>query len=224
MAGYIGRAIESEGLPIYSNVIYLRPDAGRTDPGQYVQDRMGYHIVIQYKVIRLIEMEGQQVIDRKRWGLLPFAPLMKPPEGTVPQQWLRRCVQTVDGLPLDATNKSNFLTDLAILSGLVYDSQTIINIISEETMYESSIVQHFTERGIQQGLQQGIQQGQIQQRIEDILDILKLRFDPNAVDPLMSNIEAVEDPQMLKKLLQSAVQAANLDEFRQTLNAMTTGK
>ena len=31
MVGYIGRAIESYGLPIYSNVIYLRPDAGQRD-------------------------------------------------------------------------------------------------------------------------------------------------------------------------------------------------
>ena len=29
MAGYIGHAIRQHGLPIYSNVIYLRPNAGR---------------------------------------------------------------------------------------------------------------------------------------------------------------------------------------------------
>ena len=108
MVGYIGRAIESYGLPIYSNVIYLRPDAGQRDAGQYVQERGGYHIVIQYKVIRLIEIEGQAVIEQELWGLLPFAPLMKPPQGMVAAQWLRRCVQTADALPLDRTNKSNF--------------------------------------------------------------------------------------------------------------------
>ena len=59
MAGYIGRAIEQHGLPIYSNVIYLRPNAGQRDPGYYVQERPGYHIAIQYKVIRLIEIEGR---------------------------------------------------------------------------------------------------------------------------------------------------------------------
>ena len=37
MAGYIGRAIEHYGVPIYSSVIYLRPDAGQRDPGQYLQ-------------------------------------------------------------------------------------------------------------------------------------------------------------------------------------------
>ena len=211
MVGYIGRAIESYGLPIYSNVIYLRPDAGQRDAGQYVQERGGYHIVIQYKVIRLIEIEGQAVIEQELWGLLPFAPLMKPPQGMVAAQWLRRCVQTADALPLDRTNKSNFFTDIAILSGLIHDSQTIINIISEETMYESSIVQHFTERG------------QRQQSIEYVLDVLEIRFHPSAAETLKPAIETIEDLQLLKQLHRSAMQAPNLDEFKQTLTSMTNG-
>ena len=215
MAGYIGRSIETYGLPIYSNVIYLRPDAGQRDAGQYVQERAEYRIIIQYKVIRLIEIEGQAVIEQELWGLLPFAPLMKPPQGMVAAQWLRRCVQTADTLPLDSTNKSNFFTDIAILSGLIHDSQTVINIISEETMYESSIVQHFTERGIQQG--------QRQQGIESILDILEIRFHPSEAETLKPAIETIEDLQHLKQLLRSAVQAPNLDEFKQTLTSMTNG-
>ena len=215
MVGYIGRAIESYGLPIYSNVIYLRPDAGQRDAGQYVQERGGYHIVIQYKVIRLIEIEGQAVIEQELWGLLPFAPLMKPPQGMVAAQWLRRCVQTADALPLDRTNKSNFFTDIAILSGLIHDSQTITNIISEETMYESSIVQHFTERGIQQG--------QRQQSIEYVLDVLEIRFHPSEAETLKPAIETIEDLQHLKQLFRSAVQAPNLDEFKRTLTSMTNG-
>ena len=31
MAGYLGRVLEQYGLPVYSHVIYLRPDAGRHD-------------------------------------------------------------------------------------------------------------------------------------------------------------------------------------------------
>ena len=38
MAGYIGRAIERYGLPIFSFVIYLRPGAGRRDKGYYIQE------------------------------------------------------------------------------------------------------------------------------------------------------------------------------------------
>ena len=45
MAGYIGRAIEHHGLPIYSSVIYLRHNAGRRDPGYYIQELSGHRVV-----------------------------------------------------------------------------------------------------------------------------------------------------------------------------------
>ena len=119
MAGYVGRAIETYGLPVYSNVIYLRPDAGRRDPGRYMQELPGHRVIIEYKVFCLIELEGQPILDGKRTGLIPFTPLMKPPMGVTAEQWLRRCVQTADNL--DIPSKAEYLTELAILSGLVYE-------------------------------------------------------------------------------------------------------
>ena len=80
-------------------------------------------------------------------------------------------------------------------------------------MYESSIVQHFTERGIQQG--------QRQQSIEYVLDVLEIRFHPSEAETLKPTIETIEDLQHLKQLFRSAVQAPNLDEFKQTLTSMT---
>ena len=68
MAGYIGRGIQQHKVPIYSNVIYLRPDAGRNDPGYYLQERHGYRVLVQYKVIRLIELDGQGMLDGGLWG------------------------------------------------------------------------------------------------------------------------------------------------------------
>ena len=53
MAGYIWQAIEQYDLPVYSSVIYLRPNAGRRDPGYYLQDRPGHRILIEYRVVRL---------------------------------------------------------------------------------------------------------------------------------------------------------------------------
>ena len=79
-------------------------------------------------------------------------------------------------------------------------------------MYESSIVQHFTERG------------QRQQGIEFILDILGMRFDSSAAETLKPAIETIEDLQLLKQLHRSAMQAPSLDEFKQTLTSMTNGQ
>ena len=78
-------------------------------------------------------------------------------------------------------------------------------------MYESSIVQYFTERG------------QRQQGIESILDILGMRFDSSEAETLKPTIETIEDLQHLKQLLRSAVQAQNLDEFKQILTSMISG-
>ncbi|MCE2447537.1 MAG: hypothetical protein J4F35_03840 [Candidatus Latescibacteria bacterium] len=38
MTGYIGRLVEQYGLLVYAIVIYLRPAAGRRDPGHYSQE------------------------------------------------------------------------------------------------------------------------------------------------------------------------------------------
>ena len=207
MAGYIGRALEQHGLPVYSHVIYLRPDAGRHDRGKYAQDRLGYRVVIQYKVIRLHELDGQAILDGDYTGLLPFAPLMQPPEGLAAVQWLRQCVQRAETLPMAEAMKANFLTDLAIMSGLVYDYQIIQRIIPEDIMYESSVIQHFAEQAREQGGR------------EFLLDVLALRFQPEDVQRLASRLEAIEDVQRLKQLHRAAIQVPSLEAFRHLLDA-----
>ena len=89
-------------------------------------------------MVRLNALEGERIISEKLWGLLPFALLMQ-----LPEEWVRECVQAVDELELATRDKTNFLVNMLTLVGLVYDPQTLFKIISEETMYESSIVRHF---------------------------------------------------------------------------------
>ena len=81
MINYMGYIIAQYGLPVYSCVIYLRRNAGRHDPGCYTQELPGHFIYVEYKVIRLSEMDGQSILEGGQAGLLPFAPLMKPPLG-----------------------------------------------------------------------------------------------------------------------------------------------
>ena len=211
MVGYIGRGIQQHRLPILSLVIYLRPDAGRTDPGYYLQEQHGFRILVQYKVIRLIEIDGQRILDAGSAGLLPFAPLMQPPAGVDDEAWLRQCVNRAQAVPMDEALKVSYLVDLAILSGLVYKSETIRTIIAEETMYESSIVQYFTEKGIEQGSRE--------RAVEDLLDVLEIRFAAGAADPLAARIRSIEDLQRLKQLFRSAIQAPSLEDFRRLLDA-----
>ncbi len=219
MAGYIGRAIEHHGLPIYSNVIYLRPDAGQRDPGFYEQALPGYRVVIQYNVIRLIEVEGQRVLDEGHSGLIPFTPLMKPPEGMASDAWLRQCIHTARMQPISRSPKADYLAGMVALSELVYESETISEIIFKEGIMdlirESSIIQYFK----QEGREEGFEQGGRKRAIEDILDVLEIRFDLSEAHPLSARIAAIDDLQRLKQLLRAAVQVSNLDEFGRLLDA-----
>ena len=214
MTGYIGRGIEFHNRPIYSNVIYLRPDAGRSDLGHYVQERHGYRVLVQYKVIRLIEIDGQRILAAGPSGLLPFAPLMQPPAGVDAEGWLRQCVNRAQQVPMDESRKANYLTDLAMLSGLVYNLETIMTVTAEETMYESSVVQYFTEKGIKQGIEQGGRE----RAIEDLLDVLEIRFGLASSDPLAVRIGATDDVQHLKQWHRAAIQVPSLEAFRLLLD------
>ena len=220
MAGYIIRAIERHNLPIYSSVIYLRRNAGRRDPGYFIQEISGRPVVMDYTVIRLGEIEGQEIIDGGPSGLFPFVPLMKRPVGMHSEAWLHHCVDATNALRVDESIKVDILDRLMILSGLEYDQRLINRILLQEglmdaIMRESSFAQYIKQLGIEQGLEQGGRQ----RAIEDILEVLEIRFDLSEAHPLSSRIAAIDDLQRLKQLLRSAVQVSSLEAFEQVLDA-----
>ena len=211
MAGYIVRTVETYRLPVYSSVIYLRPNAGRRDPGHYLQDRAKHRIFIEYQVLRLIEIDGEPILDAKPTGLIPFTPLMKRPGGVSAEEWLRRCVQTADSI--DVPSKPAYLGSLAVLGNLIYDPETISNIILEETMNQPSIIEYWAEEARQQGIQQGVRE----RALEDILEALELRLQPEAARTFKPALDAIDDLQRLKQLHRAAVLAENVEDFQRAL-------
>ena len=218
MAGYIGHAIRQHGLPIYSNVIYLRPDAGRRDPGYYIQKHLGYPIAIHYRVIRLIEIEGEHVLESGQSGLIPFTPLMKPPERMTSDAWLQQCIHTARTRPIDRSYRADYLAGMVALSELVYESATISDIIFKEGIMdlirESSLFQSLT----QQSREESFEQGERKSTFEDILEVLEIRFDLHGTDSLSARIDAIDDLQRLKQLHRAAVQVPSLEAFRDLLD------
>ncbi len=215
IAGYAGRGIEAFQLPIYSHVIYLHPRAGKTDPGAYVQEIAGYEIRIRYKVIRLCELEGSPFLEAGVKGLIPFTPLMKPPPDMKGEEWLRRCVEVADAVEQDSVSKADYLTDLAILGGLIFEYSTVREIIMEAIMQESSVIQHF----LQQGIEQGIEQGARQMSVESTLTILAERFPDADITTVKLILEAIEDLERLKQLNLAASIAESFLVFRDRLEA-----
>ena len=82
-------------------------------------------------------------------------------------------------------------------------------------MYESSVVQYFTEKA----LEQGIEQGSRERAVEYLLDVLEIRFGLAASDPLAARIGAIEDVQRLKQLFRAAIQVPSLEAFSNLLDA-----
>ncbi|MYD62858.1 MAG: Rpn family recombination-promoting nuclease/putative transposase [Gemmatimonadetes bacterium] len=220
MAGYIIRAIEQHNLPVYSSVIYLRRGAGRRDPGHFIQEISGRPVVIEYTVIRLSEIEGQDILNGGPSGLFPFTTLMKRPDRMDSDEWFCHCVDATNGLPVDESIKVDFLGRMMILSGLVYDPAFINRILLQEglmdaIMRESSFAQYIKQLGIEQGIEQGGRQ----RAIEDLLDVLEIRFDLSETHPLSTRIAAIDDLRRLKQLLRAAIQVSNLEAFEQALDA-----
>ncbi|MDE0085742.1 MAG: hypothetical protein OXU23_08540 [Candidatus Poribacteria bacterium] len=207
IAGYAGLGIRTYQLPIYSHVIYLHPNAGRNDPGEYVQNVSGYEITIKYKVIRLCNIDGQSVLDAKLKGLIPFAPLMKPPEEVDSDQWLRECVEVAQTIPMDEADKPDYLASMVILSDVIFDFHDIRDILSEETMHQSSFAEYFERK----------------KTIELLLDVLEVRFQPNNLQTLKPTLENIQEQQELKQLFLEAVQVSSFDEFKRILASNGAG-
>lgn len=207
MAGYIIRAIETHRLPVYSNVIYLRPDAGKNDPGKFTQQIEHHNISIEYQVLRLIDLDGQQVLDSRLIGLVPLTPLMGHETDIADEEWIRRCVQIADSL--DVPDKTAYLGSLAVFGSLVYESQMIMEIILEETMQHAPIVEYLAPQAREQGKAEGI--------VEAILTVLEVKFESDVTEKLRPFLCTIDDLQRLDHLLRVATKTSDLDVFTQAL-------
>ena len=206
MANYILWLVRTYRMDVYSNVIYLRPDAGRNDPGKFEQKIPGNEILVEYRVIRLADMDGQAVLDAQPTGLLPFTPLMKPPVGVDADEWLHRCIQTAD--TVDMPNKLDTLGVMAVLGNLIYDKEHILDIVRRLTMREAPIVQYFGAHAAREA------------RRKYILKVLELRLHPEATRDFQSTLDTIDDAQGLDELLSAAVLADTLEDFQNALDAV----
>ena len=77
-------------------------------------------------------------------------------------------------------------------------------------MRESSFAQYI--------MKQGIEQGERKSTLEDILEVLEIRFDLSEAHPLSARIAAIEDLQRLKQLHRTAIQVSSLEAFEQILD------
>ena len=72
-------------------------------------------------------------------------------------------------------------------------------------MLESSVVQHFIERGILQG------------KREDLLKTLEVRFQATSAEALKPSLEVIDDLQRLEELFLLALKTPSIDDFTHEL-------
>ena len=84
---------------------------------------------------------------------------------------------------------------------------------------ESSLIQYFKQEGREEGIEEGIEQGQRKSTLEDILEVLEIRFGLSKTHPISDRIAAIDNVQQLKELHRAAIQVSNLDDFGRMLDS-----
>ena len=204
-AQYQGYLVGEHQIPVYSNVIYFHPNAGRNDPGGYTYSWNGYEHTNRYKVIRLIEIDGQAILEMQAPGLLPLTPLMQPPAGMNPERWVQECVDVTRTAPVDQETQADLFHGISVFGGIVYNAELLERLIPEELMQESKTYQRQMERAARETT------------IKNTLAVLNRKFSADAVNVLTPAIQNIEDLQRLDQLLIAAAEARNLDTFTQML-------
>ena len=205
-AQYQGYLVGKYQMPVYSNVIYFHPRAGRNDPGGYTYSWDDYEHTNRYKVIRLIEIDGQAILETQAPGLLPFTPLMKPPAGMDLERWVQACVDVTRAAPIDQETQADLLYGISVFGGIVYNAELLERLIPEVLMQESKTYQRQMERAARENT------------IENTLALLEDQFQAEAVNALTPELRSINDLQKLKQLLVAAARVQNIEAFEQMLH------
>ncbi len=205
-AQYQGYLVGKYQMPVYSNVIYFHPRAGRNDPGGYTYSWDDYEHTNRYKVIRLIEIDGQAILETQAPGILPFTPLMKPPAGMDLERWVQACVDVTRAAPIDQETQADLLYGISVFGGIVYNAELLERLIPEVLMQESKTYQRQMERAARENT------------IENTLALLEDQFQAEAVNALTPELRSINDLQKLKQLLVAAARVQNIEAFEQMLH------
>ena len=200
-AQYQGYLVGKYQMPVYSNLIYFYPRAGRNDPGGYTYSWGDYEHTNRYKVIRLIKIDGQAILETQAPGILPFTPLMKPPTGMAPERWAQECIDATRAAHVDQQTQTDLLYALYLFGSIVYDPQVFKRRIPEELMRES--------KGYQLMLRENT--------IKHIIALLEQQFHTEAVRALTPLLQNIDDLERLEYLHLAAARVPNIEAFTQEL-------
>jgi hypothetical protein len=191
---------ERERLPTVSLVYILRPRGYRAQKGSF-------RLVVGAKSTQQVWFSEiclwQQ--EPKAWwdgvpGLMALSPLCR--QQRPPQEVLTHAAEAIAARTLDAIQRADLLTTLAIFGRLAYPKMDVAGLIGREQMKESKIIEEFQE------------EARVETRREDILQVLDARFGPDALAEFAPLLGTITDSDHLDRLLRLAAQATGLKQFR----------
>jgi len=234
MLAYVALAVEKYRKPVYPVLINILKRSENTQiPNYYESQFCGMRTYLDYRVINLWEVEADLAFQQPLTSLLPFVPILKNggEEATV-----RRALQ----LLREDEEFSELENLLAFLATFVLESEVVqqimrwdMAVLQQSPWYqqilqegmdigESRGLQIGEQRGLQIGEQRGLQIGEHrgEQRgkreglLSGIATGLELKFG-SAENVLMSEMSAIEDSEVLERILAGLKDVQTQEELRQ---------
>ncbi len=167
---YRCRHLLEEKLPVISLLILLSPSSSSFNV--YQDEEVRY----EFRLVKIAEFDASEIMEMDIPCLMPFIPLMKGGE-----KYIDEADRRIYEGPFSIQAKSDLLTGMAILGGLVSESFPLRlikrrrDIMIESAAYEI-IKKEGYEEGLKAGIEQGIEKGIQQGILFAIRSMLELRF------------------------------------------------
>ena len=202
---------EKYGGPVYTVVLLLRSEAVTSNltglvVGHFADGREYLHF--EYSVVRVWELPVEPLLTGPL-GSLPLALLTDEAAGKV-QELLIRIDERFEAEQVATNIRDLLLTSSYILLGLRYGKEYIreafkkVNSMRESTTYQAIL---------EEGREEGREQGRLESRHEDLLAVLRERFEhvPNEMEFQIREMTGVDQLQLALRL---AVRVSTLDQFK----------
>ena len=193
-------------LPVVPVVLLFKEHGGARD---VYEDEA---IKFSFRLVRMWELDGRELVKSGDVRLLPFVPLTR-----CGREEVLEADRRIYNSDLERGVKSDLLTALAIFAGL--KSEDLMRELfrrRRDIMIESPAYELIKREGFEEGKREGVQEGMLRDAREMVLEALEERF---GIVPLRiaEVINGINERAVLKGLHRKAIRCASLEEFEEAL-------
>jgi hypothetical protein len=195
-------------LEVISCVVLLRPSSAATN--RFSDNEVDF----RFRLVRIPDFDAEEILREDIPCLLPFVPLMK----NGPEHLLEADNRIYES-PVPRSQKSDMLTSMAILSGLVsHDLTTQLIQRRRDIMIESPAYEIFRKEWMKEGLQEGLLKGRnevVREGLKPSLQaLLEIKFGAEGL-AVYSQVENLDRIELLQELVRVIKDAKTPGEVRQ---------